>query len=116
MLRLAINAAIAGLIVATTAALARKNPGFAALTASLPVTSILAMLFVWHQNRNPAQVANLVQSTFWFILPSLPMFLLIPALLRAGFGFYASLGAGCGLTLGLYFTMLALAPLVGIAL
>ena len=36
------------------------------------------------------------------MLPSLPMFLLIPVLLRAGVGFWPSLGAGCALTFGLY--------------
>ena len=57
-----------------------------------------------------------VQATFWFILPSLPMFLVIPALLRAGIGFWPALGLGCALTIALYFAMLALAPRFGIAL
>ena len=56
------------------------------------------------------------QATFWFVLPSLPMFLAIPAMLRAGVGFWTSLIAGCLLTIALYGLMVWLAPRVGIRL
>jgi hypothetical protein len=44
-------------------------------------------------------------ATFWYVLPSLPMFLLIPVLLRHGTGFWGALIAGCGLTIALYSVM-----------
>ena len=53
---------------------------------------------------------------FGALIASLPMFLVIPALLRAGIGFWPALGLGCALTIALYFAMLALAPRFGIAL
>jgi len=48
-------------------------------------------------------VAAHAQATFWYVLPSLPMFLVLPAMLRAGVGFWPSLAAGCVLTIALYF-------------
>jgi hypothetical protein len=42
-------------------------------------------------------------ATFWYVLPSLPMFLLMPAMLRGGVSFWASLAASCVVTIGLYF-------------
>ncbi len=43
-----------------------------------------------------------MEATFWYVLPSLPMFLLTPAMLRSGLGFWSSLVAGCVLTSVLY--------------
>jgi len=56
------------------------------------------------------------QATFWFVLPSLPMFLLIPALLRAGMNFWLALLAGCALTIALYLVMTWLGPRFGLRL
>ncbi len=44
-------------------------------------------------------------ATFWFMLPSLPMFLLISLLLHRGLGFWPSLAFGCALTVSLYLMM-----------
>ena len=56
------------------------------------------------------------ETTFWFVLPSLPMFLLIPLMLRSQFGFWSSLVAGCLLTLVLYALMLTTGPRLGLKL
>ncbi len=55
-------------------------------------------------------------ATFWFVLPSLPMFLLIPSLLRAGLPFYASLTIGCVFTVVLYLAMIWIGPRFGLRL
>jgi hypothetical protein len=57
-----------------------------------------------------------VGATFWYVLPSLPMFLLIPALMKRGVPFWAALAAGCGLTVGLYLGMTAVGPRFGLKL
>jgi hypothetical protein len=54
--------------------------------------------------------------TFWFVLPSLPMFLLIPALLKRGLPFWGALGAGCALTMGLYVATVWIGPKLGLRL
>ncbi len=63
-----------------------------------------------------ANMAAHAEATFWFVLPSLPMFLLIPALLRSGVGFHLSLAAGCLLTVVLYLVMIGIGPRFGLRL
>ncbi|MDY7522614.1 DUF3147 family protein [Sphingomonas sp. 10B4] len=116
MLFLTLKALISGILIALASTLAKRYPGFWALIASLPLVSVLGMLWLWGEKPDASNMAAHVQATFWFILPSLPMFLVIPALLRAGIGFWPALGLGCALTIALYFAMLALAPRLGIAL
>ena len=116
MLYLALKALISGILIAAASTLAKRYPGFGALVASLPLVSVLGMIWLWNDKPDAANVAAHAQATFWYVLPSLPMFLVIPALLRSGLGFWPSLGLGCVLTVLLYLGMVALAPRLGVAL
>ncbi|MET3826132.1 hypothetical protein ABIC16_001825 [Sphingomonas sp. PvP055] len=116
MLFLALKALISGILIAAASTLAKRYPGFGALVASLPLVSVLGMIWLWGEKPDTANMADHVGATFWYILPSLPMFLAIPALLRSGVGFWLSLGLGCGLTIALYAGMLTIAPRFGISL
>ena len=69
---------------------------------SLPLISILAFIWLWRDTGDSERIAALAQSTFWFVLPTLPMFLVLPALLRNGMGFWPALGLACLITLALY--------------
>lgn len=111
-----IKAVISGLIVAIVATIARRYPGIGALIASLPLISLLGMIWLWHDTQDAATLSAHARATFWFVLPSLPVFLLVPALLDRGWSFWASLLAGCALTIGLYLTMVAVAPKLGLRL
>ncbi len=116
MLYLAIKAAISGVIVAMVSEVAKRYPGFGALIASLPLVSVLGMLWLWRDKPDVPNMAAHVEATFWFVLPSLPMFLLMPLMLRYGISFWATLAIGCTLTILLYLAMVALAPRFGLRL
>ncbi|HET7576227.1 MAG TPA: DUF3147 family protein [Sphingomicrobium sp.] len=116
MLYLIIKAAISGVIVAIVSQIAKRYPGFGALIASLPLISVLGMIWLWRDKPDVPNMAAHVEATFWFVLPSLPMFLLIPVLLRHGFGFWPSLAIGCTLTIALYLMMTWLGPRFGLKL
>jgi len=116
MLYLVIKAALSGLIIAIVSEVAKRYPGFGALSASLPLVSLLGMIWLWRDKPDVPNMAAHVEATFWFVLPSLPMFLVIPSLLRSGVGFWASLAAGCALTILLYLAIVALAPKFGLRL
>lgn len=105
VLYLAIKALISGVIIAAVSEIAKRSPGFGALVASLPLVSVLGMIWLWHDTHDPARMASHAGATFWFVLPSLPMFLLIPALLDRHVPFWLALGAGCMLTFALYIMM-----------
>ena len=112
----AFRALLSGLIVALVALVARRNPAAGALIASLPLVSLLGMIWLWHDTRDSARLAAHAEATFWYVLPSLPMFLAVPALLRHGVGFWPALAAGCALTMLLYLATVAIAARFGVTL
>jgi hypothetical protein len=116
MLYLLTKAALSGILIAVASEIARRWPGWGALVVSLPLVSILAMIWLWRDTADVERMAAHSQATFWFVLPSLPMFLLIPYLLRGGVSFWAALAAGCGLTIALYLAMTLMAPRLGLTL
>ena len=116
MLYLLVKAALSGVVIAVASEVARRWPGWGALIVSLPLVSVLAMIWLWRDTRDPLRIAVHAESTFWFVLPSLPMFLLIPYMLRQGSSFWTALAAGCALTVGLYLAMVGLAPKLGVKL
>ena len=107
---------LSGLIIALVSEVAKRSPAFGALIVSLPLVSILAMIWLWRDTGDSARVASHVEATFWYVIPSLPMFLLMPALLRHGVGFWASLAAGCAVTIVLYALTVMIAAKCGIRL
>src|SRR6185369_7175266 len=106
MLYLFIKAALSGILIAIISEVAKRYPGFGGLIASLPLVSVLGMIWLWRDKPDAANMAAHAEGTFWFVLPSLPMFLVIPAMLRSGFSFWLSLAAGCALTIFLYSMMI----------
>jgi len=102
MLYLVLKAALSGIVVAAASEAARRAPTIGALILSLPLVSVLAFIWLWRDTGDTARIAATAQSTFWYVLPTLPMFLLVPALLRHGTGFWPALAAGCALTVVLY--------------
>lgn len=114
MLYLIVKAALSGIIIAIVSEVAKRYPGFGALIASLPLISVLGMIWLWRDKPDAANMAAHVEATFWFVLPSLPMFLLIPWLLRGGTGFWTALLIGCAVTVALYLGMTAIGPKVGL--
>jgi hypothetical protein len=103
MLYFILKCALSGIIVAVVSEVAKRSPAFGALIVSLPLVSLLGMIWLWRDTGDAVRIANHAESTFWYVLPSLPTFLVVPAMLRAGIGFWPSMGAGCALTIMLYF-------------
>jgi hypothetical protein len=116
VLALVIRAALSGIIIALIAFLAKRSPAAGALLASLPLVSTLGMIWLWRDTKDPEVLANFAASAFWYFVPSMPMFLLIPALLRSGVNFWIALGAGCLLTVILYLITISIAARFGVRL
>lgn len=110
------RALLSGLIIAVIALIGRKAPAAAALVASLPLISILGMVWLWRDTADSALLANHAEATFWYVLPSLPMFLLIPWMLRSGYSFWLALGAGVVMTFLLYLATIGIAARFGVRL
>ena len=113
---LTVKAALSGLLIAVVSEVAKRYPGFGALIASLPLVSVLGMIWLWRDKPDAVNMASHAEATFWYVIPSLPMFLAIPAMLRHGMGFWGALLAGCALTMLLYLLTIYVAARFGVRL
>lgn len=86
-----IKVALTALVVVAVSELARRSSVWAAALASLPLTSLLAFVWLYLGSGDAGRVALLAQDIFWMVLPSLVLFLLLPVLLRGGWPFWLSL-------------------------
>jgi hypothetical protein len=92
-------------VVVAVAEIAKRSTFWGAAVASLPMTSVLAFVWLYVDTGNAARVADLSHSIFWLVLPSLTLFLALPLLLRSGLAFWMSLGGACIATAIAYFAM-----------
>lgn len=87
-----------------------------ALLIALPLTSLVAMIWMQAEKQTPDQIAGHAESTFWFVLPTLPMFLILPWMLRHGWGFWQALGVNCLITTALFWVTVIILKRFGINL
>jgi hypothetical protein len=88
-------------VVVGVSELAKRSDKLGGLLGALPMITILAMVWL-HVEKQPEQkIANHALYTFWYVLPTLPMFLVFPALL-ARLGFWLALLASALLTIACF--------------
>jgi hypothetical protein len=116
MLYTALKVAITAVLVVAIAEIGKRSSAFGALLASLPLTSLLAFVWLYGETGDAAKVANLAQSIFWYVLPSLVLFLALPVLIGNGVGFWPSLAVSCGLTFAAYLIMIWVLGRFGVVL
>jgi hypothetical protein len=110
-----IKVALTAGIVVGISEIAKRSSFWAAALASLPLTSLLAFVWLYLETGDTQRVAALSTGVFWLVIPSLPLFLLLPALLRAGWGFWPALAAACVATALAYALMVRVMSRFGIA-
>lgn len=101
-------------VLVAVAELAKRSSFWAAALASLPLTSILAFVWLYLDSGDTGKVMALAYGIFWLVLPSLALFIVLPLLLRSGLGFWLSLGAACLATAAAYLGMVKILGLLGI--
>ena len=106
MLYYGIKLALSTLIIVAVSELAKRQPTWGGLLASLPLVSLLAIVWLYADTRDAAKVSELSLSIFWLVLPSLAFFLALPLLLRQGVGFAVSLTLAALVTMAAYALML----------
>lgn len=96
---------ISALIVVLVSEIAKRNSLFGALVASLPLTSLLALIWMRVEKVDSQKIAALSSSIFWLVIPSLLFFIIFPLLLRRNIPFWISIGIASGVTAVSYFLL-----------
>lgn len=110
------KALLSGIVITVVSELAKRNNTLASIVHSLPLMSLLAFVWLYLETKDSTLIGRHAYGTFWFVLPTLPMFLLMPWLIRKLGGFWPALGAGILLSIGLYWLTMRLLRLAGINL
>ena len=116
MLYYALKVGISAIVIVAITEIAKRSTGFAALLAALPLTSLLAFMWLHLEGAEPARIAELSGQIFWLVLPSLVLFLLLPLLIRQGLGFWLSLAISASATVACYLAMLPVLRKFGVQL
>ncbi|MFH1817416.1 MAG: DUF3147 family protein [Pseudomonadota bacterium] len=116
MWQYALKIGLSALILVAVAEVAKRSTFWAAALASLPLTSLLAFVWLYLDTGDVQKVAALAGGIFWLVLPSLLLFVLLPILLRLGWGFWASLAVSSTATALAYVGMIRLLSLFGVRL
>lgn len=101
MLYLILKYAMTAAIIVAVSEIAKRSDRIGALVASLPLVTVLTLLWLHFEKQNAQKIGNHAYYTFWYVLPTLPMFLVFPAL-QTRFGFWWALISGILLTIVLF--------------
>jgi hypothetical protein len=89
---------ITAALVVLVSELAKRSDRLGGLVAALPLVTVLTLIWLQLEGQSPAKIANHAAYTFWYVLPTLPMFLLFPVLLPR-LGFWWTLSACIAITM-----------------
>ena len=109
-----LKVAITAVLVVAIAKVSARNTMIGGLLASLPLTSVLAMIWLHVDTGDTEKIAALSTSIFWLVLPSLTLFLVLPVLLRKGLPFPGSLTIACAATIVAYGVVVRVLTSVGV--
>jgi hypothetical protein len=107
---------ITAVVVAGVSEIGKRSTAMAAILASLPLTSVLAMIWLYRDTGSVEKVNELSTGIFWAVLPSLVFFLVLPLILKAGIRFSYGLTLACVVMFGAYSAYLFMMKKIGLPL
>jgi hypothetical protein len=111
-----VKIALTTFLIVAISEVARRSSFVGAILASIPLVSVLAMLWLYIDTKSIEKVSALSSSVFWLVLPSLVLFVALPVLLKHGLDFYLSMAISIALTVVSYGIMVAALGQFGIKL
>lgn len=116
MLYTAIKVLLTAVLVVAISEVAKRSTLLGGIVASLPLTSLLAFIWLYGETGDTGKIANLSVSIFWYVLPSLVLFIALPMLLGRGIDFWLSLLIASALTFAAYLLMTVILARFGVTL
>jgi len=104
MIYYSIKILVSALLIVAVSETAKKSSLFGAIIASIPQTSVLAMIWLYGETKDAQKIIGLSRCIFWMVIPSLVLFILLPLLLKLRLNFFAALAlsmTGTSLAYGL---------------
>lgn len=102
MVYILIKTLITSVAVVIVSEVARRSTTFAAVIAALPLTSLLAFIWIYMDTGETARIVELSHALFWLVIPTLLFFLVLPILIRQGNSFWLSMAGACVITILFY--------------
>jgi hypothetical protein len=108
--------AVTVVLVVAISEISRRSTLLGGILASVPLVSVLAMMWLYVDTHDTTRIASLAQSIFWLVLASLPLFVVLPLLLKKGLNFYLSMGIGLTVMFACYLVLIAVLRRFGVSL
>lgn len=116
MLYYVIKIVITTLLIVVISEISKRSSFAGAILASIPLVSVLAMIWLYIDTKDTEKVSLLANNIFWLVLPSLTLFLSLPIFLKHGLNFYISMSLSVVITVLAYGMLLIFLKRFGIAL
>ena len=107
---------ITTLLIVAISEISKRSSFVAAILASVPLISVLAMIYLYQDTKDINKISELSTGIFWLVIPSLALFISLPLLLKQGLHFYLSLSISIVITACCYFLMVVILERFGIKL
>ena len=99
---------ISAILIALISEVSKRSTFFGAILASIPLVSVMAMIWLYFDTNDSLQVVQLSKSIFWLVIPSLVLFITFPFFIRLQLSFYTALSASLIAMVATYFITIAI--------
>lgn len=107
---------ITTLLIVAISEISKRSTFVGAILASVPIVSVLAMIWLYVDTKDISKVSSLSTGVFWLVLPSLVLFVTLPLLLKQNIDFYISISISIFVTILSYWLMISVLNHFGIKL
>lgn len=108
--------AVTALVIVLVSELAKRSDKLGALISSLPFVTIMVMIWLYLEKQGSQKIGNHAYYTFWYVIPTLPMFLVMPWLMAKGLNFWLALVICAAITIICFLLTAVLAKRFGVNL
>jgi len=91
MAYLTIKLLITAITIVAVSEIAKRSSLMAGLLASIPLTSFLAMIWLYWDTKSTQKIIDLSNNIMFMILPSFTFFIILPIALKFNFSFWLSM-------------------------
>ena len=111
-----VKVVISAILIVIISEISKRSSLAGAILASVPLVSVLAMVWLYIDTRDIERISGLASGIFWLVLPSLALFISLPLLLKQGINFYLSMTLSILITVVCYWLMVTILDHAGIEL